>query len=561
MEVGPEPTLTMWRQSKPLKACISALEHLTCEYEKLGSLCQAGRTHLVMRTTHLVQSISQTILRTVADIARMVGDDTASSVAERTLYLLHRRGSGQALCRAVAAGHLDTATALLDGAMGGSLPDDGYRSGELASGHPLAAAVTGRRAPASLRWLTRNGVDVGASAYDCVDVDLDLHNNIASASGVGPWWRPRRWTTPERPAAEGFTPVHCWAAGTNPDPEVLSLLSAGGKSDRFLEKADARGRTPLLVACSNGGCGRGGAARAVEALLGVHLARFGTVRRLVDARDEHGRGALHHCARSFGGPPCCAPGAAEAARLVIGAGIDLDAAGDDGATALLDAATALGAPDPRCAAEALRCVRALLAAGADPSAPDRAGTTPLHASAARGASAACAALLKHGAAVAAVDARGRTPLACACARGNWRTAEFLIENGAKVDAASIIAAKGFEALRPEEQREKQPEPRFAAQTLSSTPKRTPPSPRARSPASPPPAPVLTSLLLGAKLRQEQETSESDDQEEEGGEASFILGESGSSSYAHNEPIFLSPGNETTAGKRMLKMFAELPGES
>ena len=577
-----EPTLADWRRAKPLKACISALEHLTQRYETLGALARLGKTHLLLRTLLSIKATHQIITHHVAAIADMLArhqdedeENPAIEIADQTLYLLHRRGCGQALCMALAAGHLATSTALIENAMDGALPAEGYASGELASGHPLAAAITGRRAPESLGWLLGHGVDVSAPAYDAVAVDIDLNNNIATSTGVGPWWRPRRWTTPERPAAAGWTPVHCWAAGTHPHPEVLSLLTAGGKSDRFLEAADAHGRTPLLVAASNGFCGEddGGAARAVEALLGVHLARFGTVRRLVAARDDGGRGVLHHCVRSFGGAPCCAPGAADALRVAIAAGADLDAAGEDRATALLDAAAALDVADARHAAEALRCVRALLAAGADPNAKDRCGTSPLHAAAVRGASAACGALLRHGAAVDAVDTRGRTPLARACEGGHWRTAEFLIEaGGAKVDAASIQAAKGFEALRPEEQREKQPAPRFAAQTLSSTPKkRTPPSlAQARSPSSPPSPAILSTLLLGAKLKQEQAADRQEaaggggEDGEGGGQTSFILGSNASldldsSTYAHNEPIFLSPGNETKAGKRMQKMFADLPG--
>lgn len=82
-------------------------------------------------------------------------------------------------------------------------------------------------------------------------------------------------------------------------------------------------------------------------------------------------------------------------------------------------------------------VAALLAAGADPNAPDYARQTPLHAAARAGSVDVCKVLLTAGASVNAADARGSTPLDCAMQtlkkESRFTLMELLLGHGADPD--------------------------------------------------------------------------------------------------------------------------------
>lgn len=91
-------------------------------------------------------------------------------------------------------------------------------------------------------------------------------------------------------------------------------------------------------------------------------------------------------------------------------------------------------------------VTMLLANGADPSAVDGDGNTPLHHAARSSDPGVVAALLDAGAALDALNGEGLSPLAVACATGNWRLARILLERGAQpapeFGQPALLAASG-----------------------------------------------------------------------------------------------------------------------
>jgi ankyrin repeat protein len=163
----------------------------------------------------------------------------------------------------------------------------------------------------------------------------------------------------------------------------------------------------------------------------------------VKQKDKHGTTPLHQAA---------ANGSAEAMRLLVEAGAEIDAVNDFGATPLM---WAIGEPEK---------VRMLVGAGANVNARSKMGRTPLFLAAAndgssatvkllleRGAKvedqalvAAAAAndlanirlLIEKGANVNAKDEAGRTPLMFAAGNGNLKAIDLLIGKGADVNAIS-----------------------------------------------------------------------------------------------------------------------------
>jgi ankyrin repeat protein len=164
----------------------------------------------------------------------------------------------------------------------------------------------------------------------------------------------------------------------------------------------------------------------------------------VKQKDKHGATPLHQAA---------AAGSAEAMRLLVAAGAEIDAVNDFGATPLM---WAINEPEK---------VRILVGAGANVNARSKMGRTPLFLAAAndgssatvkllldRGAKVEDAALvaasgandlasirllLEKGANVNAKDEAGRTPLMHAAGNGNPKVIELLLSKGADVNAVSL----------------------------------------------------------------------------------------------------------------------------
>ena len=87
----------------------------------------------------------------------------------------------------------------------------------------------------------------------------------------------------------------------------------------------------------------------------------------------------------------------------------------------------------------LECVKALLAAGANPDLANMYGSTALHEAAFHGQLGALKCLLDHGALVDPTDQQGATPLVAACAAGQVGAVQALIDGGAKVTGLALGA--------------------------------------------------------------------------------------------------------------------------
>lgn len=143
----------------------------------------------------------------------------------------------------------------------------------------------------------------------------------------------------------------------------------------------------------------------------------------VNARQEHGRTALHEAARA---------GHSEVAALLLAAGADIEATNPAGLTPLHVAAL-WGYWDT---------TDLLLANCADVDATNRDLSTPLHLAAAAGNREVAALLLTHGAEVNA-QRRGRvTPLGVAVNHRHWDVADLLRSRSGLIDAARVGAAAG-----------------------------------------------------------------------------------------------------------------------
>ena len=109
--------------------------------------------------------------------------------------------------------------------------------------------------------------------------------------------------------------------------------------------------------------------------------------------------------------------------LLLKKGADATAVKEDGSTAVHDLA--------RASSVNLEAVKALLAAGVKPNAPDARGRTPLHLSALAGHVAIVRLLLDRGADVHAKDKKGKGPLYYARRRRNQPVVDLLQARGAK----------------------------------------------------------------------------------------------------------------------------------
>jgi ankyrin repeat protein len=116
-------------------------------------------------------------------------------------------------------------------------------------------------------------------------------------------------------------------------------------------------------------------------------------------------------------------------RTVAGRGSPVDAAA-------LRSLLASGKADPAQTREELKVVELLLAAGADPNAPDLIGMTPFHCAAFRPQPEFLEALLEKGGNVLAQTSTGETPLHWAAVLGIPTTVKLLLDKGAKVGKAN-----------------------------------------------------------------------------------------------------------------------------
>ncbi|MBU6247327.1 MAG: ankyrin repeat domain-containing protein [Xanthomonadaceae bacterium] len=127
-------------------------------------------------------------------------------------------------------------------------------------------------------------------------------------------------------------------------------------------------------------------------------------------------------------------------RALIARGADVNRAHGGGLTALL-AATRDSVPGR---AEA---VMTLISNGADPTAADIDGHTPLHGAVLSEEPIVAAMLLDAGADLNVINRAGLSPLATACRAANWPLVRFLLERGAKTQAAggepALVAAAGI----------------------------------------------------------------------------------------------------------------------
>ncbi len=227
---------------------------------------------------------------------------------------------------------------------------------------------------------------------------------------------------PRATDAEGNTPLH--HAARSSDPGVAALLRDAGAD---MDALNAERVPPLGIACASGNwrlarflLERGAKPEPVDGQP-VLLAAAGTEeddaagvqlllrhKARVDARDAHGRGALHEAA---------AAGHAGICASLLDAGADVHARDAAGRTPLLDAAQASSLP----------ALDALLAAGADARASDGAGANALHLAVAAEAPSAAVVkrLLELGVDAQVQDAEGRSAVDVATAGGRWTLVSVL----------------------------------------------------------------------------------------------------------------------------------------
>ena len=136
----------------------------------------------------------------------------------------------------------------------------------------------------------------------------------------------------------------------------------------------------------------------------------------VNAKDEHGKTALHHASW----------GEIETVKLLLESGAGVDSRDVSGKTPLHHASR-----DGKTGT-----VKLLLESGAEVDSRDVSGKTPLHHASKYGKPETVRLLLEHGAGVDSGDGSGETPLHGASKRGRIENAELLLEYGAEVNAKS-----------------------------------------------------------------------------------------------------------------------------
>jgi ankyrin repeat protein len=316
-----------------------------------------------------------------------------------------------ALYAAARTGRVERALQLLDaGADARALPDPDDR--DQRSLPVLAAVLPDLRL---LRSLIARGVDLNA-AHAAMTPLLAATRDSWHGRPEAVMTLLANGADPRTADADGNTPLH--HAARSSDPGVAALLRDAAAE---LDVRNAEGVTPLGIACAAGNwrlarflLERGAKAEldgATPALLpaagaeeddaaGVQLLLRHKAR--VDARDAHGRSALHEAARA---------GNVEILGVLLAAGADVHARDAAGRTPLLDAAGGgrLGAVD------------ALLAAKADPAAQDAEGRGVLAVACAGEAPtpALLRRLLELGADPAHVDNAGKRAVDVAAEAGRW----------------------------------------------------------------------------------------------------------------------------------------------
>ena len=318
---------------------------------------------------------------------------------------------GAALYDAARGGRVDRALGLLDaGADPRALPPAGER--DQRSLPLLAAVLPDLRL---LRALIGAGVDVNVAHAGMTP--------LLAATRDSWHGRPEAVMTllangadPRAADADGNTPLH--HAARSSDPGVAALLRDAAAE---LDVLNAEGVTPLGMACAAGNwrlarflLERGakaepaGATPALLAAAGSEEDDAAGVQLLlkhkakVDARDAHGRSALHEAALA---------GNVDALDALLAAGADANARDDQARTPLLDAARGAHAA----------ALESLVAAGADVGALDAEGRGALaFASAADAPSVALVQrLLSLGADPDAVDQSGKRAVELAAEAGRW----------------------------------------------------------------------------------------------------------------------------------------------
>jgi ankyrin repeat protein/serine/threonine protein kinase len=182
-----------------------------------------------------------------------------------------------------------------------------------------------------------------------------------------------------------------------------SLLKSAQFVSENISQKDALGRTPLMIAVSNG-----------NAPLVQQLVEKGA--EVLD-RDLAGTGVLTMaCSHSNTGQN-------EIVKCLLEAGADVHERDAQGLSPLMRAAQ-IGA---------IEILQILLNAGSRTSDHDDSGKTPLHHAAKHGYSKSCHLLLSNHASVNAVDKENRSALSIAAMTGNYAAARCLLDNGAKID--------------------------------------------------------------------------------------------------------------------------------